>query len=68
MILHTIVPMEVIFGNNNDDDIQYKEVDYLGQRVQVVRYENKLMLNRIYSTDPKQYLDPNFELGKIIKK
>ena len=68
MILHTIVPMEVIFENNNNQDIQYKEMDYLGQKVQVVQYENKLVLNRLYSTDPKQYLNPNFELGKFIKK
>ena len=67
MILHTIVPMEVIFENNNND-VQYKEIDYLGKRVQVVQYENKLLLNRLYSTDPKQYLDPNFKLGKTIKK
>ena len=68
MILYTIMPMEVIFENNTDDDVQYKEIDYLGQRVQVVQYENKLLLNRLYSTDPKQYLNPNFKLGKIIKK
>lgn len=68
MILHTIVPMEVIFGNDNSKDVQYKEMDYLGQKVQVVQCENKLILNRLYSTDPKQYLDSNFKLGKIIKK
>ena len=68
MILHTIVPMDVIFNNDNEKDFSYKEMDYLGEKVEVLQYENKLVLNRLYTTDPKKYLSPDLRLGKVIKK
>ena len=68
MLLYTIVPIDVIFNNEKQNDIQYKEIDYQGERVEVIQYENKLILNRLFSTDPKQYLNPDFRLGKVIKK
>ena len=68
MILHTIVPMDIIFNNDKKKDFSYKEMDYLGCKVEVLQYENKLVLNRLYTTDPKQYLNPDFKLGIEIKK
>ena len=68
MILHTIVPMDIIFNNDDKKDFSYKEIDYLGCKVEVLQYENKLVLNRLYTTDPKKYLDPDLKLGQVIKK
>ena len=68
MILHTIVPMEVIFDSDNKKDFSYKEMDYLGEKVEVLQYENQLVLNRLYTTDPKKYLNPDLRLGKVIKQ
>ena len=68
MILHTIVPMEIIFSNQDKKDYSYKEIDYLGEKVEVLQYENKLVLNRLYTTDPKKYLNPDLRLGKEVKK
>ena len=68
MILHTIVPMDVIFSNDKEKDFSYKEMDYLGEKIEVLQYENKLFLNRLYTTDPKKYLNPDLRLGKVIKK
>ncbi|MBP5427254.1 MAG: YlzJ-like family protein [Clostridiales bacterium] len=67
MILHTIMPMGLILNNNILDDVKYKEVDYKGEKVEVTQYNNKVVISRLYSTDPKKYLDPEFELGKVIK-
>ena len=68
MILHTIVPMDVIFSNDKEKDFSYKEMDYLGEKIEVLQYENKLFLNRLYTTDPNKYLNPDLRLGKVIKK
>lgn len=68
MILHTIVPMDVIFNSDGEKNFSYKEIDYLGEKVEVLQYENKLVLNRLYTTDPKKYLSPDLRLGKVIKK
>lgn len=68
MCLYTIMPIDVVFSNINKKDVQYKEMSYRGQLVEVVEYQNKVVLNRIITTDPKQYLNPNLQLGKVIKK
>ena len=67
MILLTIMHMGLILNNNILDDVIYKEVDYKGEKVEVTQYNNKVVISRLYSTDPKKYLDPEFELGKVIK-
>ena len=68
MCLYTIMPIDVVFSNINKKDVQYKEINYRGQLVEVVEYQNKVVLNRIITTNPKQYLNPNLQLGKVIKK
>lgn len=67
MCLYTIVPIEVIFDDEKARNIQYKEVKYQGEMVEVIQSENKMILNRLFTTDPKQYLNPSFKLGKVIK-
>ena len=62
------MPIDVVFSNINKKDVQYKEMNYRGQLVEVVEYQNKVFLNRIITTNPKQYLNPNLQLGKVIKK
>ena len=67
MCLYTIVPIEVIFNNEKKEYVKYKEINFEGEIVEVLQYENKLILNRLYTTNPKQYLNPRFQLGKVIK-
>lgn len=67
MILHTIVPIDVVLNEECSDNVSYKEVEYRGEHVEVVQYSGRMVLNRLYSTDPKKYLDPEFRTGKNIK-
>lgn len=67
MILHTIVPIDIVLNGQCSDNVSYKEVEYKGERVEVVECKGVMMLNRLYSTDPKKYLDPEFAMGKNIK-
>lgn len=67
MILHTIVPIGVVLGEGYSGDVRYKEVEYRGERVEIAEYDNTVVLSRLYSTDPRKYLDPEFEIGKNIK-
>ena len=67
MILHTIVPIDVVLSEGCSDGVSYREVEYKGEHVEVVQYGDRIVLNRLYSTDPKKYLNPEFEMGKEIR-
>ena len=67
MILHTIVPIDVVLNGGCSNDVSYREVEYRGELVEVVQCGERIVLNRLYSTDPRKYLDPEFEMGRDIK-
>jgi hypothetical protein len=69
MIMHSIIPNEIIFSNvEKSSDYKYFEMEYLGERVQVIAgIDNKYVINRIISTSPKAYLNPNLQPGVIIE-
>lgn len=69
MILYTIVPDEIVFGEgyNNASDNIYTEVEYMGEKVQVVQaVGNQYVIKRIISTSPKAFLNPGLQPGVII--
>ena len=69
MILYTIVPLEVIFMNEDKDNRNtYIEIDYMGVKIQAIPLSgNQYMINRIISTSPRAYLDPKLKPGSIVK-
>ncbi|HHU48760.1 MAG: YlzJ-like family protein [Caldicoprobacterales bacterium] len=66
MILHTIVDHELIW-KEEADTIELMEVTYKGIQLEVKRIEErKVVVNRIISTDPNHYLDPELQPGSTI--
>jgi hypothetical protein len=70
VILYSIIPAEVIFGNcDKDYENKFVEVDYMGVKVQASMMENsKYVINRVISTSPKAYLNPKLQPGSIIER
>jgi len=62
MILYSIVPPEIVFGNFDWCENQkqnYIEVDYCGEKVVVMPLSNnRYMISRVISTSPKAFLNP----------
>lgn len=69
MILYTIVPLEVVFGKQQQNtDFRRFEMDYLGRRVEVIVDESgRYRISRVISTSPNAYLDPRLQPGMVIK-
>lgn len=68
-MIHSIVPMEVIF-QNNDSSYSEKtvEIQYMGELVEAVPIgEMSYTIKRIISTSPKAYLNSWLQPGKEIK-
>lgn len=65
MILYSIIPSEIVFGGQNGDTVTKRfEVDYNGQRVEViVDSEGRYKINRIIGTSLSAYLDPKLQPG-----
>lgn len=70
MILYSVIPPEVVFGNNQDNYYNsFREIDYMGQKVQVAALSNnEFVITRLISTSPGDYLNPRFQPGTVIKK
>lgn len=70
MIIHSIIPMEVIFGENKEASAgEMKEVEYMGEKVMVTPLPDKgYVINRLISTSLKAYLNPDLQPGKIVRK
>lgn len=68
MILYSIIPQEVVFGGNTDSAARtMTEMDYMGERVQVSALtNNRFVIQRLISTKPQAYLNPNLQPGTII--
>jgi len=71
MIFHSIVPIDFVFANfnqNSSGEGKYIEVEYLGEKVQVSPVtNNEYVIVRLISTSPKSYLNPRLQPGSIIK-
>lgn len=69
MIHYSIIPAEIVFGNNDGSDLgKFLEIEYQGERVQVLPLtNNRYEVNRIISTSPKAFLNPDLQPGSIIE-
>jgi len=69
MILYSVIPPEVVFSNNQDSYYNsFREIDYMGQKVQVaVLSNNEFVITRLISTFPSAYLNPKLQPGTVIK-
>lgn len=71
MILYSIMPVEVVFGeqyNNDNDNYKFVEIEYEGEKVVVSPLSNNTYrINRVISTSPKVYLNPKLMPGGIIE-
>jgi len=66
MILHTIVEPELIWQKQNDI-VETTEITYKGVQLEVRRIdEEKVVINRILSTNLSDYLDIELQPGSII--
>lgn len=67
--MHSIIPNEIIFGGiYGSVDSNYLEMEYLGERVQVMPVSNsQYAIQRVISTSPKAYLNPKLQPGEIIR-
>lgn len=67
MIIHSIIPQEIIFGNDYKTN-ECMEIDYLGEKVLVYcASNNEYIIRRILSTSPQAYLNPRLQPGSIIR-
>lgn len=67
MILHTILPRELIFQFSAESAQRERTFLYNGIYVLAEQVDgNRWRIRQIISTDPNDYLDPNCVPGKII--
>jgi len=67
MILQTVIdPMEVMRREGNTDFPSYEYLHRDGCILQCIRREDGIYLDRIISTNPKDYLNPSYRIGKML--
>ncbi|AEV68052.1 YlzJ-like family protein [Acetivibrio clariflavus] len=69
MLLHSIIPTELVFGNYyNTEDFNYIELEYEGEKIEVIPLSGSTYkINRVISTSLKAYLNPKLMPGNIIE-
>lgn len=72
MILYSIYDPSVVFGNQGygikQEDISYSEMNINGVMVQVSKANNAgFRIERILSTNPKDYLNPKLQPGSMVE-
>lgn len=55
------------FDEDSSLNVEYKEVMYKNQLVLVKNINGIQMLERLYSTNPTDYLNPDFQPGTILE-
>jgi hypothetical protein len=69
MILYSVIPSEIVFGNFDEAFREYREMDYLGQKVLVSALSNNSFeIVRVLSTSPKVFLNPKLQPGQLIEQ
>jgi hypothetical protein len=70
MIIHSVVPPEVIFKGFTDSiSVNYYEAEFKGEKVMVEQFNGNLFrIARLLGTRPSTFLDPAFMPGNIVDK
>jgi hypothetical protein len=66
MLLHSIVPFDMIFGDTENQNTELKQVK--GGYVELTKTNGKMQVSRVISTDPKMYLSKKYKLGETFKE
>ncbi len=66
MMLYTIIDPQEIFLQQKNLKYSYKKVDNC--ILEGVQYNNDILISRIVSTNPKDYLNANYQLGTSMVK
>ena len=64
MLLHSIVPFEMIFGESNNNSTEIKKIK--GGYVELTNVNGENQVSRVISTDPKMYLSKKYKIGNKI--
>lgn len=69
MIIHSIVPLEMIFQDSGADSRQVPIViQYMGELVEAIPVgTGGFTISRVLSTSPSAYLNPKLQPGREIK-
>jgi hypothetical protein len=62
MLLHSIVPFDMIFGSTDNQSTELKKVK--GGYIELTNINGENHVSRIISTDPKMYLSKKYKLGE----
>lgn len=69
MVLHTIIDINDIMGYSVTDTKPnnhcYKNIN--GAVIEGTKTKNGILVNRIISTNPKDYLNKNYDIGSLLK-
>lgn len=67
MIFHSIIPFDVVFQDDNNDYYS-RIIQYDGYQIEVMSTVNgPTHIKRLFSTSPKDYLNPKLQPGSIIE-
>ena len=64
MLLHSIVPFEMIFSESNNNSTEIKKVK--GGYVELTNVNGENQVSRVISTDPKMYLSKKYKIGNKV--
>ncbi|WP_157910207.1 YlzJ-like family protein [Petroclostridium xylanilyticum] len=68
MIIHSIIPHEIIFAQQREEAVTTQYIIVKGELLEVTPLSsNQYRVNRIISTCLKPYLEPQFQPGAIIE-
>ncbi len=69
MILYSIVPPEVVFANAQDESPARRvEIEWKGEKVEARELgNNRYVIERLISTSPKAFLNPDLQPGTVIE-
>lgn len=66
-MLYTIIPYETIYPMEDNTQFEYEEMEYQGSLLQLYKKDNKYVIRRVISTDPKVYLNNSLSPGNEFK-
>ncbi|MDF2568247.1 MAG: YlzJ-like protein [Oscillospiraceae bacterium] len=65
MILHTIIDLSEVMASPQDISYEYKQIGSC--MLQGTNCKEGFMVDRIISTNPSDYLNPKYQIGKFLK-
>jgi hypothetical protein len=69
MILYTPMPLELVLEGLEDNatPLEFQEIEYKGITMLVSPEKQMYRIQRVISTDPQDYINPDLQPGNLIK-